>query len=65
MVQLSHRSTLADIRRRREKHPSLVPTSIATIPQIRMTRRIAAEYTMVNTDNHKFMPDSVGIVSNC
>ena len=64
MVQLSHRSTLADIRRRREKHPSLVPTSIASIPQIRMTRRIAAEYTMVNTDNHKFMPDSVGMVSD-
>ena len=29
-----------------------------------MTRRIAGEYTMVNTDNHKFMPDSVGMVSD-
>ena len=45
-------------------HPGLVPTSIATIPQIRMTRRIAGEYTMVNTDNHKFQPDSVGMVSD-
>lgn len=64
MVQLSHRSTLEDIRRRRKMHPGLVPTSIATIPQIRMTRRIAGEYTMVNTDNHKFQPDSVGMVSD-
>lgn len=36
MVQLSHRSTLEDIRRRRKMHPGLVPTSIATIPQIRI-----------------------------
>lgn len=64
MVQLSHRSTLEDIRRRRKMHPGLVPTSIATIPQIRMTRRIAGEYTMVNTDNHKFQPDSVRMVSD-
>lgn len=64
MVQLSHRSTLEDIRRRRKANPGLVPTSIATIPQIRMTRRIAGEYTMTNTDNHKFQLDSVGMVSD-
>ena len=64
MTQLSHRSTLADIRRRRKEHPELVPTSIATIPQIRMTRRIAGEYTMVNTDNHAYQPDSAGMVSD-
>ncbi|MBQ8909759.1 MAG: FAD-dependent oxidoreductase, partial [Oscillospiraceae bacterium] len=49
---------------RREKHPTLVPTSIATIPQIRMTRRILGEYTMVNTDDRKYMADSVGMVSD-
>ena len=64
MVQLSHQSTLQDIRQRREKHPTLVPTSIATIPQIRMTRRIVGEYTMVNTDDRKYMVDSVGMVSD-
>ena len=64
MAQLSHRSTLQDIRQRREKHPTLVPTSIATIPQIRMTRRIVGEYTMVNTDDRKYMVDSVGMVSD-
>ena len=64
MVQLSHSSTLNDIRRRRKEHPELVPTSIASIPQIRMTRRIAGEYTMVSTDNHVYQPDSVGMVSD-
>ena len=64
MVQLSHRSTLEDIRRRRKEYPELVPTSIASIPQIRMTRRIAGEYTMVSEDNHRYQPDSVGMVSD-
>ncbi len=64
MVQLSHRSTLRDIVQKREKHPTLVPTSVATIPQIRMTRRIVGEYTMVSTDDRKYMVDSVGMVSD-
>lgn len=64
MVQLSHASTLQDIRQKREKHPTLVPTSIATIPQVRMTRRIAGEYTMQSADDHKYMEDSVGMVSD-
>lgn len=64
MVQLSHRSTLRDIQQKRKMHPTLVPTAIATIPQIRMTRRIAGEYTMVSTDDRKYIPDSVGMVSD-
>lgn len=64
MVQLSHSSTLEDIRRKRKDHPGLIPTSLATIPQIRMTRRIAGEYTLTNADNHKTQPDSVGMVSD-
>lgn len=64
MTCLSHSSTLRDIRQKREKHPALVPTSIATIPQIRMTRRIVGEYTMQSADNHRFMADSVGMVSD-
>lgn len=64
LMQLSHRSTLQDIRQKREKHPTLVPTSIATIPQIRMTRQIVGEYRMVSTDDRKYMQDSVGMVSD-
>ena len=64
MTQLSHASTLQDIRQKRHKHPDLMPTSIATIPQIRMTRRIAGEYTMQSADDHQYMDDSVGLVSD-
>jgi ATP-dependent helicase/DNAse subunit B len=64
MVQLSHASTLNNVLQRRQKDPSLVPTSIATIPQIRMTRRIVGEYTLHDTQMHKFFPDSIGMVSD-
>lgn len=64
MVQSSHASTLRDIIQKRQKHPSLIPATIATIPQIRMTRRIVGEYTMRSDDNHKFIEDSVGMVSD-
>ena len=64
MVQLSHASTLNNVLQRRQKDPSLVPTSIATIPQVRMTRRIVGEYTLHDTEMHKFFPDSIGMVSD-
>ena len=39
-------------------------TSIATIPQVRMTRRIDGCYTMSRDDNHMERSDSVGMFSN-
>ena len=39
-------------------------TSIATIPQVRMTRRIDGCYTMSRADNHLQREDSVGMFSN-
>ena len=64
MTQLSHGATLSDIQKKREKHPALVPTSVATTPQVRMTRRIAGEYTLHSTQMHTHFPDSVGMVSD-
>lgn len=61
---LSHKSTLNDIIKRRADDPDLIPTSIATIPQIRMTRRIVGEYTLDDTEMHKFFSDSIGLVSD-
>ena len=40
---MSHTSTLNDIKKRRADDPTLIPTMIATIPQLRMTRRIDGE----------------------
>ena len=64
MMQLSHAAILKNIRERREEDPTLVPTSIATIPQIRMTRRIDGEYTLHTDEEHTYFEDSVGMVSN-
>lgn len=64
ITQLSHGSTLSHVLRMREKDPTLVPTSIATTPQLRMTRKIVGEYTLHDTEMHKEFPDSVGMVSD-
>lgn len=61
---LSHKSTINDIINRRGNDPDLIPTSIATIPQIRMTRKIVGEYTLADTEMHKFFRDSIGLVSD-
>lgn len=64
MMQLSHSATLNSIIEKREADSTLIPTAIATIPQIRMTRRIVGEYTLDDTEAHKFFADSIGMVSN-
>ena len=64
MMQLSHSSTLNDIITSRLNDNTLIPTTIATIPQIRMTRRIVGKYTLHDTEEHNFFSDSVGMVSN-
>lgn len=61
---LSHKSTINDIINKRGNDPDLIPTSIATIPQIRMTRKIVGEYTLADTEMHKFFRDSIGLVSD-
>ena len=64
MMQLSHASTLASILENRETDDSFIPTTIATTPQIRMTRRIVGEYTLHDTESHTFFADSIGMVSD-
>lgn len=61
---LSHKSTLNDILKKRASDPTLVPTMLATIPQIRMTRRICGEYTLHDIESHKFFDDSIGLISD-
>ena len=39
-------------------------TSVGTIPQVRMTRRLCGEYTMDDVEMHKEFPDSVGMFSD-
>lgn len=64
IVTLSHAATLNDIIKNRKTDNTIVPTSIATVPQIRMTRKIVGEYTLHDTEEHKYFADSVGMVSD-
>ena len=64
MVQMSHERIYKDVLENREKDESYVPVTLPTIPQIRMTRRIAGIYTMDDTEMHKDFDDSVGTFSD-
>ena len=61
---LSHAQTLSDIKAKRNAGEDLTPVNIASTPQIRMTRRIAGEYTLDSKEMHKYFEDSVGMVSD-
>ncbi len=64
MMQMSHQNTMNDVLKRRTEHPEFQPTTIATIPQLRMTRRVVGEYTLDDIEMHKHFDDSIGMVSD-
>ncbi len=64
MMQLSHAQTLKHIKLLRQKNEDLEPTMIATIPQIRMTRRIVGDYDIDTSDDKAYMEDSIGMTGN-
>lgn len=63
-VCLSHKKTLEHWLKTREADKDAVISTIATIPQIRMTRKIVGEYELAQTEMHTFFEDSIGMVSN-
>lgn len=64
MVCLSHQTTLDHWLKLRETDKNAVISTIATIPQIRMTRKIVGEYELSHTELHTYFEDSIGMVSN-
>ena len=63
-VCLSHRSTYNDFLKKRQNDPEFLPVTMATIPQIRMTRKIVGEYVLSDKETHQYFEDSIGMVSN-
>ena len=61
---LSHQSTYNDFLKKRQNDSDLMPVTMATIPQIRMTRKIVGEYILSDKEMHKYFDDSIGMVSN-
>ena len=64
MTILSHDSTLNSITKKRKDDTNVFPVTIATTPQIRMTRKIVGEYVLHDTEMHKYFEDSIGMVSD-
>ena len=52
------------LRRRAEGEPDIVPATIATTPQFRMTRRLSGLYTLDESEVKTSFDDSVGMVSD-
>ena len=64
MTCLSHKTTLEHWLKKRESNPGATLATLATTPQIRMTRRLVGEYTLSHTEEHVRFEDSIGMVSN-
>lgn len=63
-VCMAHDSIYNDLLKKRSKYSDIVPVTVATIPQIRMTRKIVGEYIMTEKAEHTYFDDSIGMVSN-
>ena len=55
---------LHDWLERRKTNPTAVISTVATIPQVRMTRRIIGDYTLTYDEMHRHFDDSIGMVSD-
>ena len=64
MTVFSHASVLNHLKAARKTDPTIWPVTIATIPQVRMTRKIVGEYTLSQTEDKAYFEDSIGMVSN-
>lgn len=64
MMCLSHAATFKDLMKKRQDDETIVPVTISTIPQIRMTRRIVGEYELSYDEVHKYFETSIGMISS-
>ncbi|MBE6695520.1 MAG: FAD-dependent oxidoreductase [Ruminococcaceae bacterium] len=64
MTELSHKVLLDDFLAKRGGDDSMWLSTIATIPQLRMTRKIVGEYELKTSEMHTEFKTSIGMVSN-
>ena len=64
MTIAAHDQILHNWLERRKAHPSTVISTVATIPQVRMTRRLVGDYTLAYDEMHNHFDDSIGMVSD-
>ena len=56
-----HQKMYADVLAEKAKDPNAVPVSISSIPLVRMTRRLAGEYELDESEDHRHQDDSIGM----
>ncbi len=64
MTELSHEMVLTDFLKMGGLEDSHALTTIATIPQVRKTRRLDGIFTQTYADDHKYFEDSIGMISD-
>lgn len=60
----AHASILNDLKIKRKENENINITTFATIPQLRMTRRLLGKTVLDDQHPHEFVEDSVGMVSD-
>ncbi len=63
-VILSHEASLNDMLRLRKENPEMEPITIASMPQLRMTRCPIGEYELKESENDVDFPDSIGMIAD-
>ncbi|MCI8453035.1 MAG: FAD-dependent oxidoreductase [Lachnospiraceae bacterium] len=63
-VRESHRHSLKAFLEKGGVSESHSLTTLAMLPQLRMTRRICGEYTLDETESHRFFEDSIGMIGD-
>ncbi len=61
---LSHHATYMDFLKKKQSDSAVFPVTIATVPQVRMTRKLVGEYVLSDKEQHTYFEDSVGMVSD-
>ena len=64
MTFLSHKNLLENWLAKKEKDPNVALSTIPTIPQVRMTRKLVGEYVQTHLEKHTYFEDSIGMVSD-
>lgn len=63
-LQAAHGEMLHDVLARRQRGEDCVPVTMASIPQLRMTRRLVGAGSVCAADDHKALARSVGLFSD-
>lgn len=63
-MRMAHKAIFDDFLKKKQNDKKILPVTIATMPQIRMTRKIVGEYILSDKEEHVYFEDSVGMISN-